>query len=157
MKGWGSSSGGGSTRSPMSLPVRLPGVPGFGGFAAVIAMLTAFHATFILMLRQAIASSWFDLPAAIVLTLVHVSVGSIASAWLARVLPRVFNSPFETRWLSVMTASFLLAVGTSAWLGRMTFAMIPTQWVRLDFGFVGLFLAIPCSIYFWQLGKTFSW
>jgi len=130
---------------------------GVAPFWAVLAILAAFHGLFIAMLERATATNWLDSPAAVVLALVHISLGSFISVWLARVLPRVLRTTTETRWCSVMTASFLLTVVTSAWLGRAAFGMVPTQWLGLDFGFVGLFLAIPCSIYFWQLGKTFSW
>jgi hypothetical protein len=157
MSGWGAHS---RSISPSNRPAprfRMPILPGFTSFWVVLAILAAFHGTFIFMLERAVATNWLDSPAAVILAVVHICLGSIVSVWLARVLPRVLSAPAETRWISVMTASFLLTVVTSAWLGRAAFGMIPTQWIGLDFGFVGLFLAIPCSIFFWQLGKTFSW
>lgn len=157
MSGWGTNSRGISTTSQRAPRRRGPTVSGSAAFWLVVAILAAFHATFVVMLKKAVATNWFDSPAAVVLGLVHMSVGSIASVWLARSLPRVLGAPMETRWLSAMTVSFLLSVATSAWLGYTAFDMIPTHFIGLDFGFVGLFVAIPCSIWFWQLGKTFSW
>jgi len=157
MSGWGTHTRGTSTPDKPAPRLRTQMLSSGVSFWAVIAILAVFHGAFIVMLRNAMATNWLDSPAAMALALIHVSVGSIIGVWLARILPRVLRSPAETRWLSVMTASFLLTVLTSAWLGTAAFGMIPTKWLGLDFGFIGLFLTVPCSIYFWQLGKTFSW
>ena len=157
MKGWGKPTRGNSPLNRLASPITSSDVTGLMRFWIVIGIVAAFHTTFLVMLRRAIATNWIDMPAAIVLTLFHISLGSIVSVWLSRSVPRVLGAPMETRWLSVTTASFLFTIGVSAWLGYTAFEMIPTQLIGLKFGFIGLFLAVPCSIWFWQLGRTFSW
>lgn len=156
MRGWGTPSRDRPTVNRFLSSDQLTTRSGIVRFGIVAAILVTFHAIFILMLYRAIATNWIDSPAAVVLTVVHITLGSIVSVWLSRVLSRVLEAPVEIRWLSIMTVSFVLAIATSAWLGHTAFGMIPTKTLGLDFGFVGLFLTIPCSIYFWQLGKTFS-
>lgn len=158
MRGWGTPSRDPPPINRLFSPGKLSNPSDVVRFCSAVAILASFHLIFVVMLYRATARNWIDSPAAIVLTVAHVSLGSIVSVWLARVLPRVLAAPTQTRWLSLMTTSFVFAVATSAWLGHAAFGMIPTKILfGLDFSFVGLFLTIPCSIYFWQLGKTFSW
>lgn len=157
MKGWGERARDSSPMNRLVSPFKLSNMNGLMRFWIVIGIIAAFHATFLVMLRRAVATNWIDMPAAVVLMLFHMSLGSIVSVWLSRSLPRVLGAPLDTGWLSVTTASFLFTIGMSAWLGYTAFEMIPTQLIGLKFGFVGLFLAVPCSIWFWQLGRTFSW
>lgn len=157
MSGWGTNSKVASATPRRSSRLHAPSLTRAASFLLVLAIIAAFHGIFIVMLMQANARNWLDTPAAVVLWLVHMSVGSMMSVWLARALPRVLNAPMETRWISVLTTSFVLSLAVSAWLGYTTFEMIPTHLLGLRFGIVGLFVAVPCSAWFWQLGKTFSW
>jgi hypothetical protein len=71
----------------------------------------------------------------------------------------VLRTKYTNGWVSATTASFILTIAASAWLGYRSFDLIP-NWqavTGINFGVIGLFLVIPASIYFWQLGRFLSW
>lgn len=146
-----------------SLKVRMDRRPGTVGGAlgllgAVVAV-AAFHGLFIGSLWKATHGKWLQSPAAMAITLAHATIGSIGSVWLSRIMPRVLNTPFTDGWMSATTVSFFCTVATSAWLGYTAFELLPNYeaLTGITFGYIGLFLVIPASIYFWRLGRSFSW
>ena len=137
-------------------PVATSGVPGLLG---AVACVVAFHGMFVVFMWKATHERWIQSPAAMMITLAHATIGAVGSVWLSRILPRVLNTRLTDGWLSATTASFCCTVATSAWLGYTAFELLPNyeRLTGITFGYVGLFLVIPASIYFWRLGRTFSW
>lgn len=132
---------------------------GMLGLLGAVVVIVAFHGLFIGSLLKATHGRWLQSPAAIAITLAHVTVGSMGSVWLSRIMPRVLNTQFTDGWLSVTTFSCFCTVVASAWLGYTAFELLPNyeRLTGITFGYVGLFLVIPASIYFWRLGRSFSW
>ncbi|MFM7184459.1 MAG: hypothetical protein ACKO4Z_06780 [Planctomycetota bacterium] len=147
--------------SPAAAPQSPAWSPGSGIFGLLVAVgvIAAFHGFFMVPFERMLHEKWLKFPAAIMITLAHVTLGSIGSVWLSRIVPRLLRSPYTHGWCSATTASFLLSVVASAWLGYRTFDLIP-NWqamTGLNFGLIGLFLVIPASMYFWQWGRFLSW
>lgn len=129
------------------------------GLLVSIAVIVAFHAMFVGPLERVLHKNWLQSPAAITTTLAHVTLGAVGSVWLSRIVPRVVGTRFTSGWLSATTVSFVCTVAASAWLGYQSFNLIPNwqSMTGINFGLIGLFLTVPASIYFWQLGRFFSW
>lgn len=139
-------------------PGAFPG-SGLLGLLVAVAVIAAFHGLFVVPFEKVLHEKWLKFPAAIITTFAHVTLGSIGSVWLSRIVPRLLRSPFTNGWVSATTASFLLTIAASGWLGYRSFDLIP-NWqamTGLNFGLVGLFLIIPASMYFWQWGRFLSW
>jgi len=144
--------------SPASQPKSSPG-SGAIGLIASIAVIVVFHGLFVVPFERVLREKWLQSPAAVATTLAHVTLGSIGSVWLSRIVPRLLQSQYTNGWFSATTASFLLTMAASAWLGYRSFGLIP-NWqamTGLNFGLIGLFFVIPASMYFWQLGRFLSW
>lgn len=119
------------------------GVLGLFGLLGAVATVVAFHALFIGSFWKVQHENWVKSPAAIAITLAHVTIGSVGSVWLSRIMPRVLHSSFTNGWFSATTVSFLCTVAASAWLGYTAFEMLPNieSLTGMKFGYVGLFLA----------------
>lgn len=132
---------------------------GVAGLLAAVVFVGAFHALFVGFMWKATHERWIQTPAAMMITLAHATIGAVGSVWLSRIMPRVLNTHCTDGWLSATTASFVCTVATSSWLGYTAFELLPNyeRFTGITFGYVGLFLVIPASIYFWRLGRTFSW
>jgi hypothetical protein len=140
-------------------PVTVTSGSGIFDLLVSVAVLVAFHALFVGPLERVLHKNWVQSPAAIMATLAHVTLGSIGSVWLSRIMPRLLRTKYTNGWVSATTASFILTIAASAWLGYWSFDLIP-NWqavTGINFGIIGLFLVIPASIYFWQLGRFLSW
>ena len=135
--------------------------PGSGllGLLVSVAVIVAFHALFVVPFEKVLHENWLKFPAAIITTFAHVILGSIGSVWISRIVPRLLQSPYTHGWVSATTASFLLTVAASGWLGYRSFDLIPNlqSMTHLNFGLIGLFIIIPASMYFWQCGRFVSW
>jgi len=161
-----SGSGGRSTRARQSLqPLVHQEAPasagsfGILGLLAAVLIVVAFHGLFVGSLWKATHEKWVQLPAAMAITLAHTTLGAMGSVWLSRIMPRILGTQFTDGWLSVTTASFVCTVAASSWLGYQAFELLPNfeRVTGINLGYVGLFLIIPAAIYFWQLGRSFSW
>ncbi len=144
-------------------PIRASGSPSGGsgvfGLAGAVLVIVAFHGLFAGGLWKILRENWIKSPAAIAVTLFHITIGAVGSVWLSRIMPRILKTSFTSGWASATTASFLCTVVTTIWMAWTAFELIPNveAYTGLKFGYIGLFLAVPAAIYFWQLGRTFSW
>ncbi len=129
------------------------------GLLGSVVTIVAFHGLFIGALSKAMHERWIQSPTAMAITTAHATIGAVGSVWLSRIMPRVLNCPFTDGWISVTTVSLCCTVATSWWLGYTAFELLPNyeSVTGIRLGYVGLFFVIPVSIYFWRLGRTFSW
>jgi hypothetical protein len=129
------------------------------GLAGSILVVMAFHGLFVGSLWKATHERMVQSPAAMAITLAHVTLGSVGSVWLSRIMPRILKTSYTNGWYSATTVSFICTVLVSGWIGYTAFQLLPNiEWISgITLGYVGLFLVIPASIYFWQLGRFFSW
>lgn len=132
---------------------------GMAGFLGAVAVVVAFHGLFVGSMWKVTHERWLQSPAAMAITLAHATIGSVGSVWLSRIMPRVLSTRFTDGWLSATTVSFFCTVATSSWLGYTAFELLPNyeRLTGVTLGYVGLFLVIPASMYFWRLGRSFSW
>ena len=73
-------------------PVTVTSGSGIFGLLVSVAVLVAFHALFVGPLERLLHKNWVQSPTAIMATLAHLTVGSIGSVWLSRIMPRLLRT-----------------------------------------------------------------